>query len=123
MTVHFSKTPNAADASHAGNTPVGVLANSSVSNIADATLTTITTFTATGDQSVSRIGGSGTFPAEYRLTLNAVDIEIQRSGPDYKVNFEFDGPLSLSTGDILDVKVTHLDPNNTRDFQATIYGV
>jgi len=125
MGIGFSPGDSADDQPHAGNSPVDVLATGSIAGIADAILSTIVTFTNSSgaDQSVSRIGGSGTFPAQYDLVLNAVTIETRRSGPDYKADFEFNGPLKLVNGDILDLKVTHLDPNNTRDFQASIYGV
>ena len=125
MSNNFSQTPSADDVAHAGNSPVSVLATGSISGIADATLTTIVTYTnaSGGDESISRIGGSGTFPAQYDLVLNAVTIETKRSGPDYKAEFIFTGPLKLANGNILDLKVTHLDPNDTRDFQASIYGV
>jgi len=114
MSIGFGVTPR---------NGLSVLANSAATNVVNATLTTVVTFTSIGNTSITRINGSGTIPAKYDLVLNSTTIEIQRSGPNYRINFEFGGPLSLSDGDILDLKVTHLDPNNTRDFQATIYGV
>lgn len=125
MSIHFSQTPSGDDVAHAGNSPVGVLATGSITTIADSTLSTIVTFTNSsgGDQSISRVAGSGTAPAQYDLVLNSVTIETRRSGPDYKVDFTFNGPLKLVDTDILDLKVTHLITGTTRDFQASVYGV
>lgn len=125
MSNSFGPIKNVGSSLHAGNSPVSVLATGSITTIADGVLSTIVTYTNSSGvaQSVSRIGGSGTFPAQYDLVFDTVTIETKRSGPDYKAEFIFDGPLKVPNGSIIDLKVTHLDPNDTRDFQASIYGV
>lgn len=125
MSNSFGPIKNAAGSIHAGNSPVSVLATGSITGIASSTLSTIVTYTNTSgsQESVSRVAGSGTVPAIYLLVLNTVTIEEQRSGPDYKVNFAFNGPLKLDNGDILELKVRHGFATTTRDFQSSIYGV
>ena len=122
MAINFSPTPSADDVAHAGNSPVTALATGNNAALASSTLGTVVTHTASGQQSVSRIAGSGTFPAEWTLVLNSVILETKRSGPDYKVEFLFNGPLTIPDTQVLDIKVEHLDAANTRDFNATIYG-
>ena len=89
--------------------------NGAVTNVADNVKTTILTqaYVATTFENLVMVSVSGTDYAKYFLTLNTVDIDIRRSGPDRNLQFDFTGaPLALSPGDVLDIL----------DFEATIYG-
>lgn len=101
---------------------VSALANGAVAGITDSTLTTIVTFSAASDTKITRIGCSGTCYAKYQLFLNTTLVETKRSGPERSIDFLFDRPWAMVTGDILDVKVTHFVTGSTDDFEATIYG-
>lgn len=96
-----------------------VLNNGSESNVTVTTLTTIVTYTATADKSITRVSCSGTVYAKFYLVLNTTTIEILRSGPSRNIEF---GSLSIDTGDILDVKVEHFYTGQQEDFESTIYG-
>lgn len=105
-------------------TPLQVtpLAGNAITGVADNVLTTIVTYTAPSDKNVSQIVVSGTLYAKFELYLNTVLMETRRGGPDRTLVFEFNNPLGLSSGDILDVKVIHFDTVHTGDFESTIYG-
>jgi len=98
------------------------LATDDSQNVIDNTLTTIVTYTAATDKKISKISVSGTDYAKFQLFLNAVLFETKRSGPERSLDFNFDNPLALSSGDILDVKVTHYATGLLADFESTIYG-
>ena len=86
--------------------------------------TTILTqsFSATFNN-ISIISVSGQDYAKYFLTINSVDIDIRRSGPDRNLTFDYtSNPLALYSGDIVDIKVEHYVTGNLLDFEATIYG-
>ena len=87
-----------------------------------STITTLATMTANGSRYVTRVSVSGQEYAKYTLHINSVLKETKRSGPDRSVEFEFDTPLGLASGDVLDVKVEHFVTGQTPDFEATIYG-
>lgn len=101
---------------------VSAIAGGSVTNIPDATLTTILTYTAVTAARVTRISVSGTNYAKYQIFLNAALIETKRSGPDRSLDFDFASPLGLDAGNILDVKVTHYGPGVLADYESTLYG-
>ena len=65
---------------------------------------------------------SGTVYGKFQLFLNTVLIETRRGGPDRTLIFEFNNPLLLNSGDILDVKVTHYTIGQTAEFESTVYG-
>ena len=99
--------------------------NAAVTNVADATKTTILTqaFVASTLENITIISVSGSYFAKYFLTLNGVDIDIRRSSPDRNLQFDFTGsPLALVAGDVVDIKVEHFDVGILHDFEATIYG-
>lgn len=98
------------------------LATNGVQNVTDGTLTTIVTYTAGADKKISKISVSGTDYAKFQLFLNTVLIETKRSGPERSLDFTFDNPLALASGDVLDVKVTHYAPSVLADFESTVYG-
>jgi hypothetical protein len=97
----------------------------SLTGLADNTKTTIVSqaFVAGTFENAVLISASGDDYAKYYLTLNGVDIDIRRSGPDRNLQFDFTGaPLKLSLGDVLEVKVEHFQVGQFLDFDATIYG-
>ena len=97
----------------------------SVTNVPDTTKTTILTqaFSLGVFENLVMVSVSGEDYAKYFLTLNGVDIDIRRTGPDRNLTFDFTGaPLALVSGDIVDVKVEHFVPASLIDFEATIYG-
>jgi len=97
----------------------------SVTNVPDTTKTTILTeaFSVGVFENLVMVSVSGEDYAKYFLTLNGVDIDIRRTGPDRNLTFDFTGaPLALVSGDIVDVKVEHFVPASLIDFEATIYG-
>ena len=97
----------------------------SVSAVPDTTKTTIVsvTFAVQVIENLSLMVASGDVYAKYYLTLNGVDFEIRRSGPDPNVLFDFRaGAYGLIVGDILDVKVQHFQTGQLLDFNATLYG-
>lgn len=101
---------------------VSALAADDVTSVTNGTLTTILTYTAGADTRLTRISVSGTDYAKFQIFLNTVLIETKRSGPDRSLDFIFTAPLGLSSGQILDVKVTHYAPGVLADFESTIYG-
>lgn len=101
---------------------VSAAANGAVTGIPTTTLTTIVTFSAASDTKITRIGCSGTCYAKYQLFLNTVLVETKRSGPERSIDFLFNRPWAMVTGDVLDVKVTHYVTGGLEDFESTIYG-
>lgn len=102
---------------------VTALASGSQANVGDNLLTTIVTHTAATDTRISRIGVSGTIYGKIQMVVNTIVIETKRMGPDRNVEFSFPSGFSLTSGQILDVKVIHQQSGNTGDFEATVYGV
>ena len=95
-----------------------------VTNIADNTKTTIVTqsYVLGTLENISIVSVSGDDYAKYFLTVNNVDIDIRRTGPDRNLQFDFTGsPLALSIGDVVDIKVEHYSVGSNLDFDATIY--
>lgn len=101
---------------------VDTLATGSQTGISANLLTTVVTYTAGATAKITRIGVSGTEYAKYQLFKNTNLIETKRTGPDRSVDFIFNSPLIMSSGDILDVKVTHFYTGNTLDVEASVYG-
>lgn len=85
--------------------------------------TTILTLSATQDHRVVKIACSGCSYARYKIYKNTVLIENKLSSPKYAIDFEFDYPLKLVSGDILDVKVEHFFTGEQLDFDSTIYSI
>lgn len=98
------------------------LAGNSITAVPNNVLSTIVTYTAPSNQSISSITVSGSAYGKYQLFYNTTLIETRRGGPDRTLVFEFNSPLTINSGDILDVKVTHFDTTSTADFESTIYG-
>jgi hypothetical protein len=105
-----------------GSLAVSPLAGNALTNVPDTVLTTIVTYTAPSDKQVTQVTCSGTLYAKFQLFLNTVLMETRRGGPDRTVVFEFNNPLTLNSGDILDVKVEQYNVGQTADFDSTIYG-
>lgn len=114
--VNVAASPATAPAS------VSALAGGNVSGIANTSLTTIATYAAATATKITRIGCSGTVYAKFQLFVNTNLTETKRSGPYRSIDFNFDRPLSMSSGDVIDIKVTHYNTSITADFEATIYG-
>lgn len=94
-------------------------------NVAESTKTTILTqaFVDGTFENLVIISVSGEDYAKFFFTLNGSDIDIRRTGPDRNLVYDFTGaPVSLVSGDIIDVKVEHFNVGETPDFEATIYG-
>jgi len=102
--------------------PEAVLAEDTDSAVAQSTLTTIVTFTMTAsDQHITRISCSGEVYGKFDLIKNTTEqLETKRTGPARNVDFNFNN-FEFTTGDTLDVKVTHAY-SGTHEFNATIYG-
>ena len=82
----------------------------SVSNVAASTKTTLLTqaFVAGTFENLTMVSVSGEDYAKFFVTINAVDIDIRRSGPDRNVTCDYSGaPYKLVSGDIVDIKVEH----------------
>ena len=89
--------------------------------VSAATETTIATMTANGFDHVTRISCSGDDYATWRLYINTVLVETKKAN-GYEVEFQWDNPLSLTSGNVLDVKVEHGLTGEQLSFDATIYG-
>jgi hypothetical protein len=97
----------------------------SVSNVAENTKTTIVSqvYVAGTFENLTLVSVSGEDYAKFFVSINTVDIDIRRSGPDRNVEFTYTGaPYALSPGDVVDIKVEHYNAGQLVDFDATIYG-
>lgn len=103
--------------------PVEVKAFSAITGVADSIETTIVSYTALGDETVSDILIGGTSYARFNVYLNTVLSFVIRSGPSRQANLSIQRPLQLTTGDVIDVKVIHYNTDATDDFEATVLGV
>lgn len=104
------------------NLRVTPLAGNGITNVPDNVLTTIVTYAAPADKSLSSVTVSGTTYAKFQLFLNTILVETRRGGPERTLVFQFNNPLTLNSGDILDVKVIHFDATATAEFESTVYG-
>ena len=86
------------------------------------TETTIATLTANGTRNLTHISCSGDAYAEWRLYINTVKVETQRTGPSYNTEFRWRNPISLATGTVVDIKVIHYYNGETATFDSTMYG-
>jgi len=84
-------------------------------------LTTILTFTAIKDTNISLITCSGDDYAKFQLFIDTVLIATKRSGPKRNTEWNFNNPLLLNSGSILDVKVTHWHTGDVLNFESTLY--
>lgn len=110
----------------AGNTAlpaaIDTLATGTQTGVGASLLTTIVTYTAPSAKKISKVSVSGTEYAKFQLFKNTGLIDTKRTGPDRSIDFMFNSPLLMTTGDILDIKVTHYYIGNTLDVEASIYG-
>jgi hypothetical protein len=112
------------DTNITGVSLISFQSNGTLTNVVDATKTTIVsaTYSATFNN-VALISVSGGNYAKFFLTINAVDIDIRRTGPDLNLEFDFkSNPLGLSALDVVDIKVEHFNTGSLVDFEAVIYG-
>ena len=89
--------------------------------IADNALTTVVTVPSNGIKYITKIHCSGMLNAKWQLFLNSVLMDTLRTD-DRNVSFDWNLPLKILGGEVLDVKVTHFNTVETSDFDATIYG-
>jgi hypothetical protein len=101
---------------------IDTLATGAQTSVAANLLTTIVTLTAATAKGITKVSVSGTEYAKFQLFKNTNLIDTKRTGPDRSVDFVFINPLSMSAGDILDVKVTHFHGTILIDVEASIYG-
>lgn len=106
----------------AGGEPVTAVVVGSQSGVSDNVLTTLITLTANGIDRLVQISCSGTAYAKFQLFINTVLKETRRSGPDRNLYFLYNHPIELTSGDVVDLKVTHYNVGETADFEATVYG-
>ena len=102
--------------------PVSPSVVGSVTSVGAATLTTVATLTANGVNRVTKVSCSGDDYAKFTLFINTALKDTRRSGTDRNTDFTFESPLTLTAGDVLDVKVEHYHVGDTLNFEATIYG-
>ena len=96
----------------------------SATNVPATTLTTILSKTADASFSnISIISVSGDDYAKFTLVVNGGTIDTRRTGPDRNLTFDFtSNPLSLTAGDVVDIKVEHFFTGDLLDFEASVYG-
>jgi hypothetical protein len=91
--------------------------------VPDAVETTLTTYTALNNATISDVLCSGTDYARFNVYVNTVLKLVMRSGPARNVNFPLQFALQLTAADVLDIKVIHYNTGIFSDFDATILGV
>jgi hypothetical protein len=101
----------------------GVVSNTyaEVTSVPSNTLTSILTKTITVNSIIKNADISGSNVAEYTIVLNSQVIAKKRSyfGGDLNINFDFNQGLTLTTGDVLVIKVIHSRPF-VGDFNSNI---
>ena len=107
----------------AGLSPVGILDFSAITGVVNSIETTISTYTALGDETIGDIVMGGTSFARFNVYINTVLQFVLRSGPSRQCNLALQRPLQLIAGDIVDIKVIHYNLDAPDDFEATILGV
>ena len=103
---------------------ISFVTKGTATSVASGVKTTILTATYSASfNNIALISCSGEDYAKFYLTVNTVDNDIRRSGPDRNLQFDFrSNPIGLSSGDVVDIKVEHFNVGDTLDFEATIYG-
>lgn len=102
--------------------PISAVAVGAQTSVSDNTLTTIVTLTANGANRIAMISCSGSGYAKFQVFINSTLKETKRSGPERNCVFTYNHPLSLTVGDVVDLKVTHYNVAVLEDFEATIFG-
>lgn len=112
------------DTNITGVSLISFVTGGTATSVPATTKTTILTATYSATfNNIALISVSGQDYAKFFLTLNTVDIDTRRSGPDRNLEFDFkSNPLGLSSGDVVDIKVEHFFTSDLLDFEATIYG-
>ena len=100
--------------------PLEVLAYNEILGLGHDTEATIVSITAAAPTRIKLVTVSGTDYAKFMIVHNTNVISTKRSGPDR--NLEFFLNLKLEVGDILDVKVRHLNDGEVSNFEANIIG-
>lgn len=99
-----------------------VLAVGSVGPVAPATETTVASYTAVGNRRIAQVQCSGDVRAKWILYVDGSPIGTKRGG-DRNVEFDYDWPIRIDDGQVLDVKVTHYKSLETPSFDASILGL
>lgn len=99
-----------------------ILATNKISGITSAMgEQTVLTYTITTERAITSINVSGTIYAKAQVYKNLTRIDTMRMGPNRNLKFE---PFTVTSGDIIDVKVSHTRPAPTAgDYECTIRGV
>jgi len=100
--------------------PFSILSDGAVLAVAANTLTTIDTFTATGNDRIYLILASGQGFGKFTVEFNSTIILTLRTGPDRNAYFPLN--LGLTSGDIVDIKVEHFSMGKTIDYEASFIG-
>ena len=103
---------------------ISYVTGGSAAGVAASTKTTILSAAYSPSfNNIALVSCSGDDYAKFFLTVNTVDIDIRRTGPDRNLQFDFkSNPVGLSSGDIVDIKVEHYNAGDSLNFEATIYG-
>lgn len=114
--VHVAKDSSSAGAG------IQILATNKITGITSAMgEQTIVTFTITSERALTSIIVSGTIYGKAQIYRNLTRIDTLRMGPNRNLKFE---PFSVSSGDVIDVKISHTRPAPTAgDYECTIRGV
>lgn len=114
---HLKKDSSAAGAG------IKVLAVNEITNVSASSEQTVVTYTAGAtDRIITSIECSGTIYARFEVYKNVTTrIATLRTSPG-NLNVKFD-PIDIVDGDVIDVKVFHVNDANTGDFEGTIRGV
>lgn len=84
-------------------------------------LTTVTTMPANGIKYITKILCSGEENGKWELHIDSARKATLRT-TDRNVAFDFNTPLKVLAAEVVDIKVTHYQPNANASFQCTIFG-
>jgi hypothetical protein len=90
-------------------------------NVPYNTLTTVLSYTAPADTKIALISCSGEDYAKFQIFIDTDLKGTKRGGPHRNVEWNFNHPLLLSQGELLEIKVTHWFNGDALDFEAGIY--
>ena len=103
--------------------PVTILKQAGITGTPDGMETTITTYTALNNATISDLLCSATDYAKFNVYVNTNLVFVMRSGPSRNVNFPIQFSLQLTAADVLDVKIIHYNSGVGVDSDVTILGV
>jgi hypothetical protein len=106
-----------------GLIPINNVLTGSISTVPDNTLSTILTLNATTNHKIVKVSCSSHLYAKYMLYVDTNLIETRIASPNRTIDFNFNPPLLINNGQIVDIKVIHYFLGETPDFQSTIYSI